>query len=298
MAPVAVQTNFGAAAPTKATIAPIGDADCERVGAFLHEHLNQRLSARDWADAMTPTWSGRSPNHGFMLTSSNAVVGAQLAFYSERVIAGNVEPLCNLAALCVREDFRAHSLMLLKAALSQPGYSFTDFSPSGNVRPLNRRLGFQELDTSTALVVNLPSWPGRTRIVDAPDKIEGLLKGADLKIYRDHRDARAAHHVVLIRDGTYCYVMFRRDRRKSLPLFATVLFVSDPASFRRSASDFFSYLLLRHAIPLTLAELRVIKFRPPLSAFLASNRVKMFSSQHLAPETIDYLNSELTCVAW
>ena len=60
----------------------------------------------------------------------------------------------------------------------------------------------------------------------------------------------------------------------------------------------FSHLLTRHGIPLTLAELRVVKHRPTPSVMLRSNRVKMFLSNRLGPETIDYLYSELTCVAW
>ena len=39
----------------------------------------------------------------------------------------------------------------------QPGYHFTDLSPSGNVVELNRRLGFHSLDTSTAPQINWPA---------------------------------------------------------------------------------------------------------------------------------------------
>ena len=47
----------------------------------------------------------------------------------------------------------------------QDGYHFTDLSPSGNVVALNRRLGFTQLDTATALVPNLP-WPPAAEACD------------------------------------------------------------------------------------------------------------------------------------
>ena len=118
--------------------------------------------------------------------------------------------------------------------LAQDGYTFTDLSPSGNVVPLNTRLNFQHLDTETALVMNLP-WPGwmtGTRILSDPALIEASLSGRDLEIYRDHAGAPAAHHLVVQRGGRSCYVMFRRDRRKRLPLFASILHVGDPELFR------------------------------------------------------------------
>ena len=109
-----------------------------------------------------------------MLLDGDAVVGAHLAFYSERTIAGRRERFCNLGAWCVLPDYRFHALRLLKALLAQDGYHFTDLSPSGNVVGLNTRLGFRFLDTTTAVVPNLPwpSRPGRDTISADPALIE------------------------------------------------------------------------------------------------------------------------------
>ena len=88
------------------------------------------------------------------------IVGAHLAFYSERVIDGRLERFCNLGAWCVLPEHRFHALRLLKALLAQDGYHFTDLSPSGNVIGLNTRLGFRFLDTTATAIPNLP-WPSR-----------------------------------------------------------------------------------------------------------------------------------------
>ena len=33
---------------------------------FLHTHQNARLTAADWAAAITPPWADEFPNHGFL----------------------------------------------------------------------------------------------------------------------------------------------------------------------------------------------------------------------------------------
>ena len=82
------------------------------------------------------------------------------------------------------------------------------------------------------------------------------------------------------------------------PIFASVLYVSNPALFRRMARSFSRHLLLRHGIPLTLVEPRVAGHRPRPSIMLRAPRRKMFKSGQLAPHQIDHLYSELVCVAW
>jgi hypothetical protein len=281
-------------------VAPITDADVAPVAEFLHAHLNGRVSAGSWAEAMRVPWPVDAPNHGVALFDDDGVVGAYLAFYSTREIDGRTERFCNLGAWCVLPSHRLHSVKLLKALLAQDGYTFTDLSPSGNVIPLNTRLKFRSLDTATALMVNLPwpTLPGRYVISSDPSVIASTLTGGELALYRDHAGARAARHLVLKRGSQWCYVMFRRDRRKNLPLFASILHVSDPELFRAAARPLARHLLLRHGALGSLAELRIVAHRPRPSLLLRAHRRKMYRSPHLEPDQIDYLYSELVCVAW
>jgi len=281
-------------------ICPITSADVARVAQFLHDELNGRITPTTWAAAIQPPWQIASPNHGFMLVSGDRVLGVYLAFYSRRRVDGQTEKFCNLAAWCVAEEYRSHGLRLLRAILGQDGYTFTDLSPSGNVVPLNSRLNFQHLDTATALVPNWP-WPGwmtRTRMISDPASIESSLGGRDLEIYRDHAGAVAAHHLVVLRGNQHCYVMFRRDRRKNFPLFASILYVGNPELFRKTARHVYSYFLTRFGIVATLAEKRIVLYHPRFSILLRSPRPKMFRSSRLGSGQVDYLYSELTCVPW
>jgi hypothetical protein len=282
------------------TVCPITDADVPRVGEFLHAHLNNRLTTLDWASSLCVPWSVDAQNRGFMLVDRGSIVGAYLAFYSRRTVNGRPERFCNLGAWCVLPAYRFHSLRLLNALLAQPGYTFTDLSPSGNTVPVNLRLKFQFLDTTTALIPNLPwpSWPGRDVISSERDVIERTLAGRDLEVYRDHRGARAAHHLILRRGDEWCYIVFRKDRRKNLPVFASILYVSNPDLLRRAIRPLARYLLIHYGVIATLAELRVVRHRPWPSMLFQPGRRKMFRSAHLDATQIDYMYSELVCVAW
>jgi len=281
-------------------LAAITDPDVAVVAAFLHANLNTRVPVSVWRRAMSVPWKVEAPNYGFMLRDGQRVVGVYLAFYSERVVAGRAERFCNLGAWCVLPDFRFHSARLLQALLAQDGYHFTDLSPSGNVGPLNVRLKFRPFDTSTAVVPNLP-WPTavrRMRISGDPGVIERTLAGAELELYRDHADAAAAHHLVLIQRGDSCYVMFRKVTRKGLPVFAAILHVSNPGLFRRAILPLTRHLLVHYRVLATLAELRIVGDRPRPSFMLSSPQPKMYRSSSLEAMQIDDLYSELVCVPW
>jgi hypothetical protein len=288
------------AARTRVEVRPIAEDDVPAVANFLHSTLNERVPVEAWAAAADTPWQADRPNAGFLLLDGGRVVGAHLAFYSERVIDGRRERFCNLGAWCVLPDYRFHGLRLLKALLAQDGYHFTDLSPSGNVVGLNTRLGFEFLDTTTTVLPNLPwpSRPARDTISSEPALIERTLSGADLQYYRDHRAVGAARHLLLIRNGEHCYVIFRRDRRKGLPLFASILHVSNPELFRAMSGPLARHLLVRHRIPVTLIEHAVVDHRPRFSRTVESPRQKMFKSSALGPAQIDYLYSELVCLSW
>jgi hypothetical protein len=286
----------------RAQLAPILRADLQEVGAFLHAELNPRLSAAEWAWSLVPTWHVDAPNHGYLLRDGGEVVGVQLAFYSRREVEEVEVDFCNLGAWCVREPYRSQGMRMLFALLSQKEYTFTDLSPSGNVVALNRRLHFEDIDTTAAVVPNLPLFRMRApRVIAEPESVRDHLDDAERRIFDDHRRASATIHLVLVRGDESCYVIVRRDRRKNLPLFASVLHTSDAALLRRWFADLGSHLLRHHHVPLTLVELRHVGGVAPVGAVMRTSRPKMFRAGRagaVAGRAIDDLYSELTLVAW
>jgi hypothetical protein len=282
----------------RASVGEITDADSESVSFFLHTHLNSRVPIGAWAALINPPWAEVSaPNHGFQLKDADGrIVGAYVAVYSTRAERGS--SVCNLAAFCVIDDYRHHALRLVRALLRQKGYLFTDLSPSGNVPAMNERLGFQRLDTATRLTLNLPR-PGRGRTVtESPAALEGTLVGRDAIIYHDHQRAAAARHALVLRDDGYAYLMYRCDRRKRLPVFASPLYVGGDAAVLEAAWPIVASHLLGRGLVATLAERRVLGFVPAgPGRELAMPRTKMYRGA-VGAEAVDYLYSELTLLQW
>jgi hypothetical protein len=274
-------------------LAPITREDVPRVAAFLHAHMDDAVSAERWARAIDLPWSD---GLGFMLRDSDDVVGAQLAWRSTRTIAGRDEHFCNLGSWCVLPEHRTHSLRLVRAVLADRDCHYTDLTPRPEVVAIEERLGFHHLDTTTLLVPNLP-WPGRGSVSGDPAVLERTLTGEALQIWRDHRDAEPARHVVLRRAGAWCYVLLRTERRRGLRV-ASVLHVSDPALFAAMTRALARHLLLRHGAVATLVEPRIAGSRPRPAVALRRMQPKLFRSARLELAHADDLYSELVFQPW
>jgi hypothetical protein len=282
-------------------VLPILDTDVDDVASYLHARMDHRVAAARWGAAMNPTWQHDPPNHGFHLRCDGTVVGAYLALYSQRATSTTaVVRFCNLAAWCVDPEFRFSGMRLLRALLAQEGYVFTDLSPSGNVIALNERLGFRHVDTATAVVTCVP-YPILRRTVEVtsePERIAEALSGRHLRTYLDHRASPAVKHLLVDTTSGSCHVMFRRDRRRDLPLFASILHASDRDVFSAQVPAIGRHLLLHHGVAMLLCPMRLLARRPARSFMLESPRPKMFNSDIVGPDDIDDLYSELTELSW
>jgi hypothetical protein len=276
---------------------PIADDDLDRVARFLHAHHDSNVPVKRFRQSFAAHHSGARPNNGMMLVDGDEVVGAYIAYYSDRVIRGRVQRICNLGSWCVLPKYRRHSLNMAKAILSQEGLHFFDLSPSATVAALNKRLGFDYLDDRAVVLPALP-WPWRPAKISADPLVIGrALSGEELQLYRDHRDAPAAHHVVLRDRGAVCYVVLRVEKRKKLPV-AIVVHASRPEMFRRMIYPFVGFVLLRHRVVAAIVELRWLDGKVPCGSIRRRLPPKMFRSPTLGPEDVDYFHSELLYLQW
>ena len=201
-------------------------ADLVQVGRFLHTKLMRGYQRR--TGQLASSRRGRIPSgvsgQDMAICFRIAMRSWVSSWYSRAVVTSAAGRwLFATSVRCACCPPTEHSVRLLRAAWGDRTSHLTDLSPSGAVVPMNERFGFTRLDTTTALVPALPVLPqaARARVVDEPGAITGRLRGRDLEVFRDHQHARAAHHVVLQRGSQSCYVIWRRDRRKNLPLFAS-----------------------------------------------------------------------------
>jgi hypothetical protein len=274
---------------------PITDPDLIDVGLFFNTYYPTG-SGETWGTAWRRTVNlpgSEAPNHGFMLKTGGAVVGALAAIYSTRLIGGRLERFCNLAVWCVAPAYRLHSVRMLQAVLAQKDYHFTDLIPGENVRQLDLKLGFKYLDTLTYLTPNLPWW-SRVHITASHRTINSTVSGSQTywTYYHDHKDCLWTNHLLIMDGRDYCYLQWRKQKHFGMK-HISLRYVSHPDVLRRHFRALGSYFLFKHRCPFTLAEERIIHFRPRLSIVFPRPVPRLYKSP-LAPDQIDYLYSEIT----
>jgi hypothetical protein len=284
------------ASAAKPSIEPIRDGDLGEFCAFLNEHLNPAISASRWADAFRQPWGVASPNNGYLMRDKGArIVGGIGAIYAERMIRDRPERFCNITSWCVLEPYRAHSLRLAMAVVSQPGYHFTDLTPTPVAAGSLRFLKFKEMDGRSTVMFNLPTWSRGVCVLSDQDEIERALAPEDARVFRDHRQLPWLLHAAAGRPGAFCHVAYTRGVLKRWPC-AVVLYASAPALFLRYRGALGRHLLMRHGMVSTRIETRFLPRRPALSAQVVGYHHGMYRSDTLGESDISNLYSELAAL--
>jgi hypothetical protein len=210
------------------------------------------------------------------------------------MIRGRPERFCNITSWCVLEEYRAQSMRLAMAVVSQPGFHFTDLTPTEVVSKTLQFLKFKPMNERQAVWPNFP-WPFSrfhgVRVVTCHDAIEAVLAVEDAKVFRDHRSLPWLRHAAVGRPGAYCHVVWKPNRLKGVP-GAMVLAFSDAELFLRYRLPIGGHLL-RQACFYTRVESRLLPRLPALSLELAGFRNKVFRSDTLAEADISNLYTEI-----
>lgn len=277
-------------------LSPITAADLPAFCDFLGRHLDPGKTPEAFRQGLSSYWGPPPPNHGFLIRAEGELVGGIGAIYAERTIAGHPERFCNITSWCVLEPYRTQSMRLALALVNQPGYQFTDLTPTEVVAKSLQFLKFKPLDGSRCLMLNLPFADPRVRAVADPGRIPGLLPPEVAQVYRDHQRFPWLRHLALGgAGGDWCLVTYKRKRFKGLPS-AEVLAVSDGELFLRRQRAFGRRVLLREGLITTRIESRLLPAHPPLAKQLLGYRDKMFRSDRLPAAAIDNLYSELVAL--
>ncbi|XHS77515.1 hypothetical protein ACFJGW_17585 [Burkholderiaceae bacterium UC74_6] len=272
-------------------IEPVSADTLGEFAAFLHEHLNPALSIEGWVKALSHHWGEEPrPNHGYVLRDEGRIVGGIGALYASRSIQGKLHKTCNITSWCVLDDYRKQSMRLAMALTDQPGWDYTDFSPTEVVGGVLRFLKFTPLDERQTVLLALPWLLAGGQSYSRQQDIESHLHGEALQQYRDHKDFPWLRHVIVGSGSDWCHVIYKRMDFKGLPA-ARVWHVSRPELlaqyWRRLANallwqGFASIHLETRRAP---ADLWPTKVRSGFNA-------KVYRSDTLLPGEIDYLYSE------
>jgi hypothetical protein len=280
------------------TLEPIRDADLPEFCRFLNKNLHRERSPAAWAEAFQQDWCSTKPNNGFLIRHEGRIVGGIGAIYAERLVRGRTERFCNITSWCVLDSFRAQSMRLAMAVTEQPGFHFTDLTPTELVSRTLQFLKFKPMNERQAIWPNLP-WPfagfAGVRVVTDPEQIGRLLAPNDAKAYRDHCHLPWLAHVAVGRTGAWCYVVWKRTRLKGIT-GASILALSNPELFLRYRPALSSHLLLRRGLSYTRVESRLLPRLPALCIELSGYRNKVFNSDTLTAADMSNLYSELVAL--
>jgi len=280
------------------TLEPIRDEDLPEFCRFLRENLSRERSVEEWAKAFAQDWCPSKPNNGFLIRHQGRIVGGIGAIYAERSVRGRLERFCNITSWCVLDAFRAQSVRLAMAVAAQPGFHFTDLTPTEVVSKTLQFLKFKPMNERHAIWPNLP-WPlarlGGIRVLSDPAQIGLLLGPDDAKAYRDHRHLPWLRHLAVGVTDAWCYVVWKRTRLKGIT-GAVIIALSDAELFLRYRMALGSYLLVHHGLLYTRVESRLLPRLPALSIELLGYRSKVFRSDTLTAADMSNLYSELVAL--
>lgn len=277
---------------SRPTIEAVTSSTLLEFARFLSANLQFTRSPEDWVKAFQVQWAAEQPNHGFVLRDEGQIVGGIGAFYADRLIRGQLERFCNITSWCVLDAYRQQSMRLAMTVVGQPGYHFTDFSPTKVVGGTLKFFKFKELDERVGVILNLPAIGGNggARVVGHAEAIDAHLSGQALKTYRDHAVFPWLQHALVGKPGAWCHVIYKRSTFKGLPA-AQVIHLSVPALFEKHFSAFASHALGQGMVS-THVECRFLKQLPWPSRVRSGFNPKLYLSTSLGDADIDYLYSE------
>ncbi len=282
--------------PHDAKLLPIKTEDLQRVCHFYHTHLNQKISPQMWRQAFDQPWIASPPNHGFMLVANGEVVGVFGAIYSAQRIGGAIEQFCNHTSWMVLEPYRARSLELLTALLSQQGFHMTSFTPNPNVTEICCYLGLNLLSNQiTVLPIFLGGWRFNSRVITNPEKIPTLLPTNAVKDYQNHRPFPWLRQVALGHADRYCHVAFKQKRWKRMAA-AMILHISDPEIFLAHYPTLGRHLFWRFGITTLHLPSRFLPRNPTGSIIITENQPRLFRADSLGQEQISFLYTEVVAL--
>lgn len=274
---------------------PIQDQHLPEFCSFLHDHLNPAHPPEVWAEAFRQDWGVDKPNNGFLIRDdSGRIVGGIGAIYAQYPVRGKPERFCNITSWVVLDPYRTQSMRLAMAVVSQPGFHFTDLSPTAVVEQSLKFLKFKPMNERRTVLFNLPAPHQRLagiRVVTDPTRIESMLDPAAARVYRDHRHFPWLRFLIVGKDDAWSLVVYKQAMLKHLPS-AEIAGFTRPENFQRCLPILGCHFLLQGMVT-TRVESRLLPARPAWPhTELGGYRHKVFRSDSLSEADISNLYSE------
>jgi acetoacetyl-CoA synthetase len=269
--------------------------DLDAVVTFLVQHLGGGKSASQYRHLFAYDWRAERPNIGYLVEDEEGIVGFIGTIYSERLINGTSEKICNITCWAMKATARGKdSLKLMQRVLAQPGYTFTGISANEEMQRILRFFRFKELDGGKYFVplmagLGRTAKSGRAVVHTNPEAIAARVDGETRRLLDDHVAYGCACLLLESEIGDAFVIAVRR--RPGRLAFAEVLHASAPE------------IMMDHLPKLTITLFHMLRTmvvglekrwvpRPPLLS-RQGGRATFFHSKTLDPGSIDFLYSEM-----
>ncbi|MEM7294957.1 MAG: GNAT family N-acetyltransferase [Pseudomonadota bacterium] len=249
----------------------------------------------EWRDVFDYQWETEEGHCGYALLDGETLVGMIGMVFSDRVIEGVTHKFCNLHTWWVREDYRGHSVSMLRPIVQLKGYNITHFTPCDRVRAVTEKLGFKQLNSQLRILLPLgkpKTEPVACTINDDVESFIDHLDPSDRKIALDHKPYRSGH-LLVNNSNAQCYVLYTEVIRHRLP-YIHIHYASDYNVFVKYEPQIRTHLLQdSKAKFVAIDERRVGNHKFPRSFRFWAPAHAMFKSNGVDASQVDHLYSDV-----
>jgi hypothetical protein len=254
------------------------------------------ITKETWKRIFDPQWPLGEDYCGYYLAENSKVIGFLGYIFCSREINGRVEKFCNMTTWYVDERYRAQSLSLLYPFLSLEGYTLTNFTASGRVNEILKKVGFRSLENEYCIfqanpVAAIIKRKKASLAFDGPG-FELLLGVKEKRIYFDHKPYGCLHVLIKSNIGD-CYLVMSRFKKQNKP-FLVVRYLGDIDVFLSCSGGILLKMLLRLKAAYIQCDKRLLRGkRFGFTSFRKAEVEKVYRSNSIGPYDIDNLYSEL-----
>ena len=196
-------------AVAKAKVRAAGAEDFDAVYPLLQKLNNTRFSREVWQRLFTNLWHQEGWSPGYVLDTGERIVGFLGGLYSDVVLKGEKQRVCNLTAWIVEDEYRSNSIMLLMPFLRQKKTTLTSLTSSPEAYAVYKKLGFKDLDTACRVIYPLPSLRRNLRLVTGEAEMLSLFSEAERELYEHHKELDV-RQLVVTNGREHCYLLMTR----------------------------------------------------------------------------------------
>lgn len=192
-------------------------ADFETVYEHLLKFDQANVSKEERKKLFIKQWNVEEDFFGIMVIDKHMVIAYLGLVFSKRNINGEEKSFCNLSGLMIDEKYRGQKLThkIVQYLQSLGDYTLTAITPIPSLYGMYKSNGFVDLNDYRCVFWKHPFLFAKSNaeLVSEAEKMESLLKGEQLQIYRDHRQFNCLHLIFRI-DNCDVYLILKHSKKQ------------------------------------------------------------------------------------